>query len=279
MVVRPLRPDDFPALHAGFTDAFSDYVVPFRQSPDELRGFLGRRGWAPALSVGVFEGERLVAFTLNAANHGDRSRAYDTGTAVAPSHRRLGLAERTVVESIALLREAGYGEYLLEVITTNAAAVPLYEKLAFRTRRTFGVWSFRFEESPPSPHIEVRQLDSVDWDRLERWLDDPPSWQNSRASIERASDPKTILAAFENGVVSALAIVFPHNGDLPQLAVDPRARRQGLGRALLHRAAAAAGGTLRIRNVDRAAVAANGFLVRAGAKREIDQFEMSLSLL
>ena len=36
MNLRPLRDDDFPAIHAAFLDAFGDYAVPFQISAPDL---------------------------------------------------------------------------------------------------------------------------------------------------------------------------------------------------------------------------------------------------
>ena len=62
---RSLRAADFDEIHRAFVEAFSDYVVPMKPAPEALREMFTRRGWVPEFSSGVFEGKRLVAFTIN----------------------------------------------------------------------------------------------------------------------------------------------------------------------------------------------------------------------
>lgn len=96
-----------------------------------------------------------------------------------------------------------------------------------------------------------------------------PSWQNSSASIARANDPHVTLGN-DDGYV----IVFPGNGDVPQLAVRREARRKGLGTELLRAAAEVAGKALRMMNVDERDAGIAAFLERSGATKFVRQFEM-----
>jgi ribosomal-protein-alanine N-acetyltransferase len=52
--------------------------------------------------------------------------------AVSPDHRRKGIAQALVVALADGLREKGSSKLTLEVRTSNASAIALYEKLAFR---------------------------------------------------------------------------------------------------------------------------------------------------
>lgn len=111
MVIRTLTAADFDAVFEAFTSAFSDYVVPLTPTREQLAELLRRRGWVPEASAAALEDGRIVAFTLNAVE-GDR--AYDTGTGVIPTHRRRGLARRTMEHSFDLLHECS--TYTLEVL-------------------------------------------------------------------------------------------------------------------------------------------------------------------
>ena len=262
-MIRTLTHDDFESLFAAFTAAFSDYVVPLTLTPEQLLEMFTRRGWVPELSVGAFDGEAMVAFTVNGI---DGDRAYDSGTGVVPTHRRLGLARRLMERSFELLAPRSY---LLEVIDANARARALYRDLGFRETRGLQCWSF---ESKSLQVVESsRRLDDSETRRL--WWDIQPSWQNSTSSIQRATTPHLTL-----GNDDAYAVLFPQTGDLAQLAVRPEARRRGLGTALLHEAAAIAGKTLRIQNVDERHAGIASFLERAGAERTVRQFEMTRAL-
>ncbi len=219
----------------------------------------------PELSVGAFEGDAMVAFTVNCV---DGDRAYDSGTGVVPAHRRHGLGREVMERSFELLRER-CSAYVLEVIDVNVRAVELYRATGFEVTRTFQCWSYestslRAVESPSNP----ASLDDLTARRLED-LDVEPAWQNSDGSIARATAEHVTL-----GDEHGYAIVFPGNGDLPQLAVRRDARRRGIGTGLLRAAAARAGKPLRIMNVDERDAGIAAFLEHNGAKRTVRQLEM-----
>jgi ribosomal protein S18 acetylase RimI-like enzyme len=263
-VIRTLTHDDLESLFAAFSAAFSDYVVPFTPDRDQLLEMFTRRGWVPELSVGAFDGEAMVAFTVN-ATEGDR--AYDSGTGVVPTHRRCGLARAVMQRSFELLRPR---EYVLEVLDRNEKAFALYQSLGFEVVRGLQCWTFESQSLKVSQsHSGSAPMRLCDYETVRLWWDVQPSWQNSTNSIARAHAPHTIL-----GNDDAYAVLFPGNGDLAQLAVRPEARRRGLGRALLEQAYAVAGKPLRILNVDERDAGIAAFLERVGARRIVRQYEM-----
>ena len=260
--VRPLIDVPFDQIFETFSLGFSDYVVPFQPSTDALREMLTRRGFVASLSVGAFDGDRLVGITLNGV---DGNRAYDSGTAVIPSHRRRGLSRRMMELSFELLAPR---TYILEVLQQNPAAVALYESLGFQHTRPLHVWTFA-TQSP----TRITELANADLDLIRSWCDVAPSWQNDVPSLRRARDPYVVL-----GTDDCAAVLFPRTGDLPLLAVAPHARRAGLGRRLLNAAATRANTPLRIVNVDGRAEGIAAFLEGCGAGRGPKQFEMVRSL-
>ncbi|HEV7922207.1 MAG TPA: GNAT family N-acetyltransferase [Thermoanaerobaculia bacterium] len=251
--------DDFETLYAAFREAFSDYVVPFAPTREQLLEMLTRRGWSPELSVGAFDGERMVGFT---ANGFDGATAYDSGTGVVPSHRRRGLSRAMFQWVTPRLRAAGASRYLLEVIETNSAAEALYRGMGFVETRRFDCYAYE-GRSASFPAGTVNTA----------WWDVQPAWQNSTASLARARDPHVVI-----GDERGYAVVFPGSGDLAQLAVAREHRRRGVGRALLDAAAAIAGKPLRILNVDDRDRGIAAFFEAVGARRFVRQLEMVLAL-
>ncbi|MEO8380173.1 MAG: GNAT family N-acetyltransferase [Acidobacteriota bacterium] len=266
MVIRPLTAKDFDAVYRGFVEAFSDYVVPLAPSPGQLREMLTRRGWIPEVSVGAFEGERMVAFTLNAL---EGERGYDSGTGVVPAYRRQGMARELMERSFTLLQERGARQYVLEVIDDNTRAAALYLALGFVESRGLQCWRHEWRVAGGRGQAgevpEPAQPLSV-W---ASWRDVTPSWQNSDASLARAEDPHVVL-----GHSDGYAVVFPSTGDLTQLAVRREARRTGVGTRLLQAAEAVAGKPLRIMNVDDGNPGIARFLEQSGAIRTVHQLEM-----
>ena len=260
--VRALTGVPFEQIFEAFSLGFSDYVVPFQPSIDALREMLTRRGFVASFSVGAFDGDQLVGITLNGV---DGDRAYDSGTAVIPTHRRQGLSSRMMQMSFELL---GPRTYILEVLQQNIPAVALYESLGFQHTRPFQVWSFA-AQTP----TRVTELANADLDLIRSWCDVEPSWQNDVASLRRARDSYVVL-----GTDDGAAVLFPRTGDLPLLAVAPHARRQGLGQQLLNAAARRADKPLRILNVDDRDAGIAAFLETCGATRGPRQFEMKKRL-
>jgi ribosomal protein S18 acetylase RimI-like enzyme len=275
VITRTLRHDEFDAIHRAFVEAFSDYVLPMQPSADALREMFTRRGWVPSLSSGIFEGDRLVAFTLNGF---DGTSGYDTGSGVIPTHRRRGLARQTMEHSVKLLREAGATRYVLEVLEPNTAAAALYRSLGFIESRTLDCYilecggrSHRFPpRRPQPPDPAAAAAAALKAAAAAAALQDvAPSWQNSTSSIQRAKDPHVVL-----GDEDGYAILFPSTGDVPQLAVRREARRRGVGTRLLETAAAIAQKPLRIINIDSRDEGIAAFLAAVGARRFVRQIEM-----
>lgn len=261
MVIRPLAAADFDAVHAAFVDAFSDYVVPLQPAREQLAEMLTRRGWVPEASVAAFEDDRIVAFTLNGI---DGTRGYDSGTGVAPTHRRRGLGRELMRASYPLLRERGCTEYVLEVLEANGRAKALYENEGFAVTRGLQSWTC---QSTSDDAFAPREAEPS-------WWDVQPSWQNSPASVSRAREPHVTFGN-DDGYVT----LFLRSGDVPQLAVRPGARRNGLGTRLLRAAAALAQKPLRIMNVDERDSGIASFLEHAGAAKFVRQWEMVRALL
>ena len=263
MNIRPLTGVSFETMTAAFNDAFSDYDIPANYPVEFLKNLVLRRGYRPDLAVGMFDGGRLVGFVFNCL---DGDRAYNSGTGVVISHRRRGIARQLMKRSIETLPAK---RYILECIETNDRAAALYRRLGFAETRRLQSWSY----SAPRPPATGDRRPAPDLDVIRSWCDMTPSWQNDTPSIRRAHEPYLTFGDEEGGV-----IVFPSNGDVPQLAVRPDARRCGVGRTLLHAAAASTSAPLRIMNIDDEARDITRFLEHCGAKRTVRQIEMVLQL-
>jgi ribosomal protein S18 acetylase RimI-like enzyme len=270
LVVRALTRDDFDAVHTAFVEAFSDYVVKLSPTRDQLAEMTTRRGYVPEASVGVFEGSRMVAFTLNGI---DGTAAYDTGTGVVPSHRRRGLGRDMLSFLEPRLRERGCTRYVLEVLEANHPARALYRNSGFDETRGLQCWTLAAPSAEPAGAEEFRELALEDVHTRASWCDIEPSWQNTLHSIERARDSFVVI-----GNEHGHAVLFPSNGDVPQLAVRPDARCRGIGSALLREVHARAAKPLRIMNVDDRDRHVAAFLERAGAQHMVRQIEMVKAL-
>ena len=261
--IRSLKGIDYDQMREAFNDAFSDYNVPAHYTTEYLRDLVIRRGYRPDLAVGAFDGGRLVGFVFNCL---DGREAYNSGTGVVISHRRRGIARQLMERSIETLPAS---RYILEVIETNERAAALYRSLGFAETRRFQCWMF---DGRPGFSSAGRAEARPTIEQIEAWTDMSLSWQNSVASIRRASEPYIVVGDERGG-----GVVFPSNGDVPLLAVASKHRRKGLGRALLGEACAVAGKRLRIMNIDDRQEGIAAFLDRCGAQKLVRQIEMVIA--
>jgi len=257
--IRNLVGVSFETMTQAFNDAFSDYNIPANYPVEYLTGLVTRRGYRPDLAVGAFEGDRLVGFVFNCL---DGDEAYNSGTGVVISHRRLGIARQLMEHSIRTLPAK---RYILEVIETNHRAAALYRDLGFVEARKFQCWTYITPEK-----TRITEIANANLDEIASWCDMDLSWQNRIASIRRSREPYVVL-----GNEDGAAILFTSNGDVPLLAVKRSARRKGLGSRLLGAAATRANVPLRIMNIDDRSTDIAAFLEKNGAKKTVRQLEMA----
>jgi len=263
---RPLVDISFDALALAFNDAFSDYAVPLSMSAEQLANMQTRRGYDAGASLGAFEGDRIVGFVLTGI---DGDRAYNSGTGVAVSHRRRGIARELMLRVIELLEARGATSYLLEVLEANERAAALYRSVGFEERRRFQCWTYEAGSSPQVAGSRAKELANADLEAIANLADVELAWQNSMASIRRAPEPYVVL-----GDERGAAIFFPRSADLAFLAVHRDHRHQGIGAQLLDAAAVRAAKALRILNIDDREAGIAAFLTACGARPLVRQIEM-----
>ena len=266
---------DFHSLYECFLDAFSDYQVSLQMTEEQFERRIKRDGVEFELSVGAFDGERMIGFYMNARGlwHG-KETAYDAGTGVIPSHRRRGVAEELFDFLAPQLKERGITQYLLEVLISNERAVSLYRKLGFEEVRRLAVLRSSEPMKPPGDveGVSLRRLEEPDWDVFCAYWDGEPTWQNSMDAVERIRNHCEIVGAFVDERCVGYGIVFKPSGILMQLAVAPAFRRRGIGRRIL--AALAGDGILRTNNVDEELKGTLAFYEACGFEVGLRQFEM-----
>lgn len=275
MRVDTLASTSFSAIAAAFDEAFGDYSVAFSPSAGWLGETMRRRGVRLDLSVGLWDDTRLVAFTLNGLGTWlGETTGYDSGTGVAPDFRGRRLTSLMLEKTEELLRAAGATQYLLEVLQSNEIAIRAYRGAGFETTRELRCWAFDALHSGSPAGVVIAESTNDDPRSIASLRDSEPSWQNSDESIERAGDPRVTLLARDAEGVAGCAILFPATNDLAQFAVAKRARRRGIGRALVAAARERSGRSIRILNIDARDTGTNDFLETAGATEIVQQFEM-----
>lgn len=171
---------ELPALVTLMNEAYSDYDVPMHLEEASLRFMLSSFDLDLAESrVAVLDGAPVGIALLGLRG----ARAWIGGMGVAPAARRRGLGERLMRAVIERARDRGAREVWLEVLTTNARAIPLYERLAFRHVRRLDV--LKLAQPPAAPAgvttapFEIEA--ALAFAKLHRRAEEP--WQREEGSV------------------------------------------------------------------------------------------------
>ncbi|MCL2682036.1 MAG: GNAT family N-acetyltransferase [Bacteroidales bacterium] len=238
MEIKSLGKTDLETIAKAFIQAFADYDI--RLDAEELRTMWKRRGFNSDLSFAAFEGENIVAFTLNGiGNFNGTKMAYDTGTGTLKEHRGQGLATKIFEYSIPYLKAENIHHYLLEVLQHNTKAVSVYRNIGFEVTREFNYFVWKNEDiNNDIKNIEmplsIEKIKLSNHHSISDFWDFYPSWQNSFESIERASEDFISLGAFADKTLVGYCVFEPNSGDITQIAVDKSFRRKGIASLLFH---------------------------------------------
>ena len=284
MRIRSLEDIDFDHLFRGFKKAFSDYEIRFDK--EEVRCMLVRRGYNPRLSFGAFDGDEMVAFTLNGIGlFNDIRTAYDTGTGTVAEYRGRGLAGEIFAYSLPYLRGAGVRQYLLEVLQNNRKAIAVYRRMKFEITRELDCFRQTIADiSFPAGGNEGLdcRIDRIGIESVKGSLmfgDFSPSWQNNIESIERGAANLVCLGAFIGGNIAGYCVFDPDSGDLTQIAVEREYRERGIGSRLLREAVGRMRtDVIKVLNIAAENTTLPAFLKRRNIVSVNKQFEMILPL-
>jgi ribosomal protein S18 acetylase RimI-like enzyme len=141
--------------------------------------------------------------------------------------------------SLPVLQEAGYAQYLLEVLQDNEAAVALYKGLGFSVTRDFNYFNqsmdnLQLYDKPMPVYYRLEETDIAHADEMTAMWDFNPSWQNSFDCINRALQDFKIIGVFKNNLLAGYGILETSSGDIAQIAVHKDHRRQGIATQILH---------------------------------------------
>src|SRR5687768_2535827 len=170
---RFLSEDYFSQLYAAFTEAYADYVVPFALTETQFRNHINLNAVDLDRSVGYFEEDRLVGFSLNGFGQWNaKPTVYDAGTGVVPDRRRRGFSRAMFEMMLPIFKDQGFEQFVLEVVSNNYRAVDLYEKLDFQSVRQLALLQLdgRLADKG-SPDIEVHDIDEPDWETMKKFWD------------------------------------------------------------------------------------------------------------
>lgn len=272
--------EEIETIYKTFLSAFIDYTVPLNLPYLQFKHMLTRRGYNPQISVGAFDHNQLVGIVLNGQrNWNGKTTAYDLGTGVIADFRKQGITTNLLQIAQKQFCSAGIEQYLLEVITSNTAAVQLYKKNGFKIQREFQCYELEREICMQDLFYTVNHVSKLDWEQVEDFWDFRPSWQNSIESVETLSDSFIYSIVCKNNAIVGYGIIDKETGDIPQFAVDKNWRRKGIGSSLIvdlvHNTKAH---KIKLLNVQDQSHSIEQFLLKVGFKNGVRQYEMLLKL-
>jgi len=265
-----------------FSEAFADYAVDTSYMTEErIRVRCVKNNVDFDLSVGAFDGRRMVGFTLIAVDEfrGERS-AFDAGTGIVPDHRGRGLAQKMFDHAIPALRERGVTRFVLEVLQVNERAVRAYRKAGFAVARELACFELDRTALPAAaaPAVPVRPVDRGTVLGFAEALDWTPSWENGFPAIRRIPEELLTFGAFPGPTCAGVIAYSPGFNWILTLVVRRSHRRRGIGTALVRHlmehlpSAVSSVEMINVEATDRGMIA---FLERNGFRRWIDQYEMT----
>lgn len=279
--------DRFARVHRAFSEAFADYALDMAYLTEErLKNRLIKNGVDFASSVGAFAGERMVGFTLiGVEQRGAALAAFDAATGIVAEHRGQGVAGRMFELARTRLAARGVEQFLLEVLSDNAAAIKAYRRTGFRVRRELDSYradpaALRLPAALP-PDLEIRPVERRETAEFASFADWPPSWETSFASIARIPDRVFLYGAWVAGRRAGLAVYYPGLRWIMIVVVKPGCRRRGIATALLSEIVAGPAREapeVKVIDVEAADGATAAWLAKLGFERYVRQYEMELNL-
>lgn len=260
-----------------FNEAFSDYLVPIHLTKEQLLNKIISESIRKELSVGAFEGDKLVAFILHGIDtvKGDKT-AYNAGTGVLPENRGNKLTYKLYEHAFPILKKNGVKKINLEVIAENEAAKKVYSGIGFTKTRSLNCYKGSISDLKTHSTVYVQHIYHPDWKILETFWDWTPSWQNSVSAINKSWSLLDTFGIFNENELLGYCVYNPKLNRIHQFAIDKNHRKSGLGRQLFQYLSLNKSKTVSLINIDNSALETNSFLSNAGLEIFIRQDEMEL---
>jgi ribosomal protein S18 acetylase RimI-like enzyme len=271
----------FSALYQSFIEAFSSYKVPFKPSFEAFQiRMMKKLALNHTLSALALQDSRCVGFVLHTLGvYEGKLTIYNGGTGVIPSLRGKHLTSQLYDFLASDISKTKAERIVLEVISSNDPAIHVYKTLGFQYRKTFRCYR-RKNTSPMEQRatgLNIRKIKTPDFESYRSFADFEPSFIDNSQHLMHNINNEITLEAEMDGKVVGYAIFQPHLGRISQLGVHSDARGLGIASNLLNQIQyLSPGKELSLINVPESYQPMQGFLLSAGFKNEVDQFEMEL---
>jgi len=271
-------------IHRTFQEAFAHYAMDMSSLTEErLRVRCVKNAVDWDVSVGAFDGDRMIGFTLIGIDEWQGGLgAFDAATGIVEGYRGQGLTRAMFDHALPDLKVRGVESFVLEVLKDNEPAIRAYRKAGFEVSRELKCFELQIEDlqgrDADMVALPVRSVDRQVVSSLAESVDWPPSWENSFKAIDRIPDELVVVAAFDGEACIGAVAYTPMLNWILTIVVEPSYRRQGVGRALIQGLVESLPEgieTVRLQNVDGADSGMASFLERVGFEPLVDQYEMT----
>jgi len=264
-----------------FNLSFSDYIVPFHLTEEQLISKINTEKINLNISVGAFGSGYLAGFILQAEKEeGGKKIIYNAGTGVIPEARGKGLVRKMYDFILPVLQEKNADKLLLEVIEGNEPAIRAYENWGFKVVRKLLCFRGNIIVTNENPEIIIREMEGFQWENFRSFWDIEPSWQASVFVLDDISKECTVLGAYKDTKLIGYVIFNPSSKKIYQVAVDKKYRKQGAGTMLFKAVSQIVGeAAVSFNNVDDMSEETFSFLSNTiGMNNWISQLEMKKNL-
>ncbi len=277
--IQTLESCSIEKIAAVFNLSFSDYIIPFSLTKEQLETKMISESIVLELSVGAFEEDELIGFIL----HGygilnNQKTVYNAGTGVIPAKRGNKITAKLYDYALTVFKKHEMNNVVLEVITTNDAAIKTYRNTGFQLIRELNCFKGLVNGNSTTHDYEIRDLKTYNWQQLQSFWDIQPSWQNSITAVEKLKDYLFASGIYAGEELLGYIIFNPDTKRILQLAVDRAYRNKGIGRQLIFHLSSKYGNEFSVTNIDSASTNTTSFLTDLGMHIFIKQYEMGLRL-
>jgi len=177
--MRSLENEAIANIHSVFTDAFSEYQVKIDMPIEKLTEMMITRSYSKRLSMGCYEEDKLVGFTLVGFRETKNGKeCYDIATGIIKSHQNKGLGDKILKQLLVELSSADINCFSLEVLENNTAAQRVYSNNGFKISRKLCCYEKKSIIGKIND-TEVTKEEGLSSDDEGEYCSFAPSWQNS----------------------------------------------------------------------------------------------------
>lgn len=277
--IQTLEQTKIDELLAVFNVSFSDYIIPFHLTREQLENKIKSDRINLDLSVGAFVNNKLVGFILHGLDIRDNQKIiYNAGTGVVPSQRGKKLTIHLYDFILPKLQNFKIDTIVLEVITENKTAIKTYQNLGFVVARKLNCFKGTLYHKAIKNEYTIKRNETYDWAKIQSFWDFEPSWQNDIQAMEKLKETNALIEIYDAEVLLGYALFNPNTNKIQQFAVHKSFRNKGVGTSLFNEIGKNSSAEIAVINCDDSSITSTKFLEEQGLKNYISQYEMKLVL-